>query len=69
MRKTQAHKTLKTREAQIYVVHPVCTMSTPNSQSFLSIIQQNEETKPTTDPPSDIFILNKRFIINTLFDA
>ena len=35
----------KTRETQIYVVHPVWATSTPNSQSFLSIIQQNEETQ------------------------
>ena len=50
MRKIQAHKTHKTRETQIYVVHPVWATSTPNSQSFLYIIQQNEETKPTADP-------------------
>ena len=50
MRKTQAHKTHKNRETQIYMVHPVWATSTPNSQSFLSIIQQNEETKPTADP-------------------
>ena len=50
MRKIQAHKTHKTRETQIYVVHPVWATSTPNSQFFLSIIQQNEETQPTVDP-------------------
>ena len=50
MRKTQAHKTHKTIETQIYVVHPVWATSTPNNQSFLSIIQQNEETQPTADP-------------------
>ena len=50
MRKTHAHKTHKTRETQIYVVHLVWATSTPDSQSFLSIIQQNKETKPTTDP-------------------
>jgi len=38
------------KETQIYVVHPVWATSTPNSQSFLSIIQQNEETQPTTNP-------------------
>ena len=43
MQKMQAHKTNKTRETQIYVVHPVWATSTLNSQSFLSIIQQNEE--------------------------
>ena len=46
----QTQKTHKTRETQIYVVHPVWATSTPNSQSFLSIIQQNEETQPTTNP-------------------
>ena len=50
MRKTQAHKTNKTRETKIYVVHPVWATSAPNNQSFLSNIQQNEETQPTTDP-------------------
>ena len=50
MQKTQAHKTHKTRETQIYAVHPVWATSTPNSQSFLSIIQKNEETQPTEDP-------------------
>ena len=50
MQKTQTQKTHKTRETQIYVVHPVWATSTPNSQSFLYIIQQNEETKPTADP-------------------
>ena len=50
MWKTQAHKTHKTRETQIYVVHSVWATSTPNSESFLSILQQNEETQPTTDP-------------------
>ena len=48
--KIQAHKTHKTRETQIYVVHLVWATSTPNSQSFIFIIQQNEETKPTADP-------------------
>ena len=41
MQKIQAHKTHKTKETQIYVVHPVWAASTPNSQSFLSIILQN----------------------------
>ena len=49
MQKIQAHKTHKTRETQIYVVHQVWATSTPNNQSFLSIIQQNEETQPTKD--------------------
>ena len=40
MGKTQAHKTHKTRETQIYVVHPVWATSALNSQSFLFIIQQ-----------------------------
>ena len=40
----------ETRETQIYVVHLVWATSTPNSQSFLSIIQQNEETQPTANP-------------------
>ena len=47
---TQAHKTHKTRETQIYVVHLVWATSTMNNQSFLFIIQQNEETQPTTYP-------------------
>ena len=38
--KIQAHETHKTRETQIYVVHPVWATSTLNNQSFLSIIQQ-----------------------------
>ena len=50
MWKIQPHKTHKTRETQIYVVHPIWDTSTPNSFSFLCIIQQNEETQPTTDP-------------------
>ena len=50
MRKIQANKTYKTIETQNYVVQPVWATSTPNSQSFLSIIQQNEETQPTADP-------------------
>ena len=40
MRKIQAHKTRKTRETKIYMVHPVWATSTPNNQSFLYIIQQ-----------------------------
>ena len=40
MRKIQAHKTHRTRETEIYVVHPVCATSTTNHQSFLSIIQE-----------------------------
>ena len=50
MQKIQAHKTHKTRETQIYVVHPVWVTYTPNIQSLFSIIQQNEETQPTVDP-------------------
>ena len=50
MLKIQPHKTHKTRETQIYVVHPIWATSTPNSQSFISIIQQSEDTKPTEDP-------------------
>ena len=48
--KKQAHKTHKTKETQIYMVHPVWATSTLNNHSFLSIIQQNEETQPTIDP-------------------
>ena len=40
MWKTKAPKTHKTIETKIYVVHLVWPTSTPNSQSFLSIIQQ-----------------------------
>lgn len=50
MKKTQAHKTRKTRETHIYLVHLVLAMSTTNNQSFLSIIRQNEETQPKVDP-------------------
>ena len=47
---TSTQKTQKTKETQIYVVHLVWATSTPNNYSFLSIIQQNEKTKPTADP-------------------
>ena len=46
--KPKTHKTYKTRETQIYVVHPPWDTST-EKQPVL-IIQQNEETQPTTDP-------------------
>ena len=49
MRKTQAQKTHKTIETHTYTVHPIWATSTPNNQSFLSIIQQNEETQPTAN--------------------
>ena len=47
---TSTQKTHKTRETQIHVVHPVWATSTLNNQSFLSIIQQNEEIQPTAYP-------------------
>ena len=46
---TQTQKTYKTRETQIYVVHPIWATSTPNNQSFFYIIPQDEETQPTVD--------------------
>ena len=47
---TQTQKTYKARETQIYVVHPIWATSTTNIESIIFIIQQNEETQPTTDP-------------------
>ena len=50
LQKYKHNKTHKTIETEIYVVHLVWATFIPNSQSFLSIIQQNEETQPTADP-------------------